>query len=367
MSDVISKYARVAMCWLRERRRWKDRGSRDSVRVYYGFEDLPGSNDVTGGGMVKVQDLVKHYPNTPRGANTLYFVSSSLPENPRLIVDSALKTGVRLIWNQNGVGYSAWDPVGWSNTNVTLRRLLRRASFVIYQSQFCKRAADKFLGECLCDWAVLHNPVDTTLFVPAKHTTVNAGPVLLLGGTHTDWYRLEVALHVVHNLRTILPGVRFIIAGRHVWVADDKEARARIMRFARQIGIADVVEVRGGYAQVDAPRLMQSSDILLHTKEMDACPRVVVEAMACGVPVVCPESGGLSELVGTTAGITVPAEESWERVVPADAEALADSVCRIWQNYLSFSKAARKRAVEQFDVRPWLKRHAEIFEHVLRM
>jgi glycosyltransferase involved in cell wall biosynthesis len=125
------------------------------------------------------------------------------------------------------------------------------------------------------------------------------------------------------------------------------------------------VAFSGPYTQAQAVDLFGAADLLLHTKYNDPCPRLVVEAMACGLPVVYSASGGVPELVGEEAGIGVPAPRDWERDHPPAPEALADAVRRVMQRRPAFSSAARERAVERFDVRPWLKRHATVFAELL--
>jgi hypothetical protein len=83
------------------------------------------------------------------------------------------------------------------------------------------------------------------------------------------------------------------------------------------------------------------------------------------VPVVYPASGGTVELVGDEAGVGVPHRESWERDEPPSAEALAEAVSRVLARHESYAAAARRRAVERFALRPWLDRHAELFDELL--
>jgi glycosyltransferase involved in cell wall biosynthesis len=98
---------------------------------------------------------------------------------------------------------------------------------------------------------------------------------------------------------------------------------------------------------------------------MDPCPSAVIEAMACGLPVVYPASGGTIELVGDEGGIGVPHEATWERDEPPSADALADAVLRALASRDSYAVAARRRAAERFALGPWLDRHAEVFEALL--
>jgi glycosyltransferase involved in cell wall biosynthesis len=97
----------------------------------------------------------------------------------------------------------------------------------------------------------------------------------------------------------------------------------------------------------------------------DCCPSVVLEAMACSVPVVHPASGGTTELVGEEGGIGVPHEASWTRLVPPSAAELAGAVSLVLADHDRFREAARKRVVEHYALEPWLDRHDALFAELL--
>jgi glycosyltransferase involved in cell wall biosynthesis len=132
-----------------------------------------------------------------------------------------------------------------------------------------------------------------------------------------------------------------------------------------QLGLSDRVRFLGRYAQRDAPAIYQSADLLLHARVNDPCPNVVVEALASGLPVVYPASGGTVELVGDDAGVGVDADPDWERDTPADPEALAAAVEDVLGRLDAYRAAARSRAVERFDLRGWVDRHARVFESLV--
>jgi glycosyltransferase involved in cell wall biosynthesis len=188
---------------------------------------------------------------------------------------------------------------------------------------------------------------------------------LLLAGTQDLMYKVTLALEAVALLVARGIDVRLIVTGRLRWMADEAEAARVAERHARGCGVADRVSFVGPYAQVDAPSIYQRADILLHPKYNDPCPGVVLEAMACGLPIVYSKSGGVPELVGDDAGVGIPAPESWDLEYPPPAARLADAVLEAHERHAGMSAAARQRAVDRFDLRPWIDRHRSVFESLL--
>jgi glycosyltransferase involved in cell wall biosynthesis len=254
--------------------------------------------------------------------------------------------------NQDGVAYPGWAGEQTGELNGPLRRAVLAADHVVYQSAFSKQSADLFLGEATGTWEILHNAVDTNHFVPGSEPPRD-GPVLLLGGDQTQEYRLELALRTLAALAQEHPDARLVVTGRLV---------SPVQPLVAELGLGGRVQVIGEYSQRDAPGVFRRAHLLVHTKVKDPCPTLVVEAMACGLPVVHPASGGTVELVGDVGGIGVPHPDTWERDEPPPPEAMADAVDRVLRDLPSYAAAARARAVERFSLEPWLARHAELFE-----
>ncbi len=156
------------------------------------------------------------------------------------------------------------------------------------------------------------------------------------------------------------------IAGRFCWHSEEQEAEKEVRMYAENLGIADHVTITGPYTQEQAPVLLNSCSILLHTKYNDPCPRLVVEAMACGLPVVYSATGGVPELVGSEGGVGVEGPLDWEKDHPPDPKLLADAVLQVGSALDHYRTAARRRAVENFDGKPWLFRHSEVFKSLNR-
>ncbi|MEP6892602.1 MAG: glycosyltransferase family 4 protein, partial [Gaiellaceae bacterium] len=211
------------------------------------------------------------------------------------------------------------------------------------------------LGEPLGSWEILHNAVDVNHFTPAR-STPTGGPVLLLGGDQTQAYRLELGLRTFASVLSVLPSARLIVTGRLVSPAEP---------LLEELGLSPYVELLGRYSQREAPEIMRRAHLLLHTKVQDPCPSVVIEAMACGLPVVYPASGGTVELVGDEAGIGVLHPTSFERDEPPEPAELAEAVLRVVDDRDAYAEAARTRAVARFALGPWLDHHDTLFHDLL--
>ena len=329
-----------------------------SVAVSYGVRRLG-----THGGAIKFSELARFFPNEIRGYSVLYLGSSTTPPKVDRLIARARRRGAAFAWNQDGVAYPGWHGPGWEETNAPKAHALHAADHVFFQSEFCRVSSDRFLGERQGPWEVLHNPVDTERFTPgARHVPGTGRPLtLLLGGNQYQRYRLESALGTL----ALLPEARLLVSGALSWHPDRRRSEAEGRELVARLGLDERVELLGPYSQDEAPDLLRRADLLLHTKYNDPCPTIVLEAMACGLPVVYSASGGVPELVGKDAGAGVPAPPDWERDHAPDPEELADAVRRVTERLDEHRAAARERAL-RFDLRPWVERHRQVFEELVR-
>jgi glycosyltransferase involved in cell wall biosynthesis len=353
------------LTWPRDRRRWKKPVSSLPARVFYGFDRLPAHEDPIQGGIVKLLDLNTLYPNHGSDANVLYLISSALPMNALRLVKYAREKGVKIVLNQNGLAYHGWYGEGWEKFNEPNVTVWRSCDYVFYQSQFCLESVRHFFGEAEIPGEVLHNAVDTSVFSPAKRDPAPGELVLIIAGSHQTFYRVKVAMDTLALVIRNIPQARMIIAGRYMWKPDEQEALKEARLYARQAGLDSRVEFQGSYSQLQAARLLHQGHLLLHTKYNDPCPRLVVEALSCGLPVVYSATGGVPELVGDKAGIGVAGPLDWEMDHPPAPEDLAEAVLAIAGRRDTFSGEARRRAVMNFDVHAWLDRHRQIFQKLL--
>jgi glycosyltransferase involved in cell wall biosynthesis len=346
-----ARYGRAAARWSRLLVSGR---SRPGIRVFYGHDRIPAPGERAAGGSVKMQKLNARFPNSPTDFSVLYVGTTWVPRDLAPLLRIARRRGAAIVVNQDGVGYPGWAGDRAEEVNRPLRMCLHAADHVVYQSEFSKASSDLFLGEPASSWEILPNAVDVERFAPAS-APPDEGPVLLLGGDQTQAYRLELGIRTLASLTASHPSARLLVTGRIV---------SPLEPLARELGVRDRVHLLGEYDQRSAPGIFRRAHLLLHTKVKDPCPTLVIEAMACGLPVVYPASGGSVELVGDEAGVGVEHPDGWERDEPPSPDALAEAIRRVIDDRPRFAAAARRRAVERFALEPWLERHAEIFERV---
>ncbi|MFN8224342.1 MAG: glycosyltransferase family 4 protein [Gaiellales bacterium] len=342
---------RYAEAGLRTARLLTHRHPSPGLRVGYGHDRIPAPGERAAGGSVKYQRLATRFPNRMDDFTLLYLGSSGLPRDLGLVLALARRRKAPIVLNQDGVGYPAWAGDRVAEVNRPLRRALLAADHVVYQTQFCKNDADHYLGEPRGTWEILPNAVDCEHFTPGH--VPEGPPTLLLAGNQTSPGRLGLALRTIAAVRATEPEARLIVAGL--------VPAPELGPFANT---GNGVELVGPYTQAEAPALYRRAHVLLHTKPLDPCPNVVLEAMACGLPVVFPASGGVPELVGD-AGVGVRHDVSHERLSLPTAEAMAAGVLTALEEREALSASARVRAVERFPLPRWLEHHAELFAELL--
>lgn len=135
-----------------------------------------------------------------------------------------------------------------------------------------------------------------------------------------------------------LPHARFVFAGEWEDDALERTLRSEVKQFAEQIEFRDTVSGR------DKERLLTSSSVLLFPpREPEGHPRVVLEALAAGLPVVTTDRGAIGETVEDGVSGYVLAEP--------DPPALADRVMRLLESDVlrkTMSRAALARYHQRF-------------------
>lgn len=312
-----------------------------------------------GGPALKLRKLQSVFPQHRRGFNLVYLLSAA-PYLSACAMKGLKRKGVPLVLNQNGVFYPAWFAGDWRARNRSMAAAHERADHVFYQSDFCRRAALRFLGERQGRFEILYNAVDTQAFRPPAQPPAPPFTFLITGRIDAhQGYRLTQAVEALALARKLGLECRLLAAG-----VIAPEISAQALALAEKCGIAPALTIEGRYSQEQAPGLYRRAHAYLTLTHQDACPSAVIEAMASGLPVVHPTSGGVPELVAE-AGIGIPTGEDWDKPLIPEAPSIAQAMIGAAEAGAALSLAARQRAVGQFDIENWLARHQRLFHDLL--
>ena len=160
-----------------------------NAKIYFAGAEIAN----IGGPYLKIKKLQKFFPENKRKFNLIYALSNS----PNLTIQSIKilkKRKIPLVLNQNGVFYPSWYTGNWNNQNLLISKVYHSADYVFWQSNFCKKAADKFLGERVGKGEILYNAIDTNKFSPIKKSTDNIELPPLVKGIYVFLLVLYIVL-----------------------------------------------------------------------------------------------------------------------------------------------------------------------------
>ncbi len=165
------------------------------------------------------------------------------------------------------------------------------------------------------------------------------------------------AVKRVEDVVRIFAGIRRSVVARLVMVGDGPE-RPRAQAAAREEGVEDDVIFLGKHTAVE--ELLACADLFLLPSTSESFGLAALEAMACGVPVVASQVGGLPEVVEE--GVT-------GHLLPVgDVEGMARAGIRLLEDEAAWdtaSRGARARAVERFSADRVVREYEAYYRRIL--
>lgn len=177
------------------------------------------------------------------------------------------------------------------------RRKLPRASIVIAISRQAARDATSMLGLSEDRLVVIPLGVDRDRFKPVQPEGDAAErPYLLFIGARAPNKNLDRTLEAFARVAAECPSPRLVLAGP--WRQIDRDWLERVVA---RLEISTRVELAGFIAPDDLPVLYSGAIALLFPSLEEGFGLPVLEAMACGTPVVTSDRGVLAEIAGDAA------------------------------------------------------------------
>jgi glycosyltransferase involved in cell wall biosynthesis len=274
-------------------------------------------------------------------------------------MNRARRRGIRVVQRLDGVNWV--QRVKWSGVKYSVRAeygnfmlsLIRSrfADRVIYQSQFIRKWWEDWYGVAKAPATVIINGVDLNTYTPEGESErpTDRYRMLLLEGSLARGLNsgLFHAVSVAEKLSAKFP-MEVVVAGT---VDDATRQKLQSKVPVKFLGIVSRAEI---------PSLARSSHLMYCAEVNPPCPNSVIEAMACGLPVIGFDSGALKELVSDDAGCIVPyGANPWKLETP-DISALAESAGQVLEKQNQFRQASRKRAEAEFGLDKMVEKYLKV-------
>ncbi|MFW9800030.1 MAG: glycosyltransferase family 4 protein, partial [Candidatus Thorarchaeota archaeon] len=194
----------------------------------------------------------------------------------------------------------------------------------------------------------LHNAVDLSVFSPQKEVE-KKWDIAFLGRLET-MKAVDLFPEMLSRLRKFFPDLRMLMTG-------DGSYRTRLFQEFDEAGVSEMVDYLGVVETEKVPDLINKSRVFLYPSRREPFGLSIIEAMACGVPVITTDVYGPAEIVthqhdGLTAS-------------PGDVEELVDAVQALLSDVelqSRLGKNARRTAEDRYDLREHTKQLLEIYD-----
>jgi glycosyltransferase involved in cell wall biosynthesis len=168
------------------------------------------------------------------------------------------------------------------------------------------------------DHRVFHATYDPAAIRDMKERFGIYGKYILSVGTLEPRKNLSRLIESFGKLKPQVDDCVLVIAGEKGWQYD------QIFRTVQSLGLEDSVRFLGYVPESELPLLYQGAELFVYPSLYEGFGVPLVEAMACGCPVVCSNRSSMPEVVGE-AGILVDPEDA-RILVEAMRRVLSDSV-----------------------------------------
>ncbi len=197
---------------------------------------------------------------------------------------------------------------------------------------------------------VIHNGIDTDLFVPAREASFDKKNLLWIG-RYVKGKGVDYLIDALTILKTRYPDVILTMVGK----GPDKD---RINQKIRDLNLESNIIMKDFVPNSEIVGLYQNSSVFVLPSLEEGVPRTILEAMSCGIPVVCSRLPQLVDIVDG-GGLLAPVK---------DSQALADNISKILSNSSlaeELSKSGRRNAVENHSWKDTVKKTVQIYKELI--
>lgn len=192
--------------------------------------------------------------------------------------------GVPVILNYRGGGAEPFFQKAFARVRPTLSRV----DVVIVPSRYLQEVFAKRGIETV----IVHNIVDVDRFRRSAIRDIGEKDMahIIVCRNLEPIYGIDTAISAFALVKESFPNVRMTIAG-------SGSEYERLVRLCGKYDVSENVNFTGALDHAAMADLYAEADIFLNTSRVDNMPNSILEAMACGVPIVTTAAGGIPYIV----------------------------------------------------------------------
>lgn len=228
------------------------------------------------------------------------------------------------------------------------KQIWKNAKRVVSVTESLKKTAQLFMPEQNIE--VIPNGVNTEIFYPRKNDSDKNSVFNLI--TVTRLIERKGVQHIFQAIAELnCDDIRLLLVG-------SGEYEEVLKKMCKDLDIEDKVSFYGFCDRDKLPELYARSDVFILPSLAEAFGNVFAEAMACGLPIIGANEGGIPDLVRKDNGILVD-PENIEEIKSAIISLKNDSSARE-----KMSEANIKKITDHYQWRNVAKKYLDIYEYV---
>lgn len=237
--------------------------------------------------------------------------------------------------------HAYWRP--WMDNFPRVRRqsiwAAQACAFLLPVSRAVRRSIVPFTGE-LDKLQVVPVGVDASVFTPlAPDQRPRSNQIVFVGRLHFK-KGVDILLRAMPRLIAHNPAIRLILIGGDLYYPNYRHQTEQLYRLAQELDLQAHVEFLGPKPLSEVAQYVRESAALVLPSRSETFGSTLVEALACGTPVVATRCGGPEDIVTDDVGVLVP---------PEDDEALTDGILHVLAQREQYLPARlRARAIQSF-------------------
>ena len=205
------------------------------------------------------------------------------------------------------------------------------ASQILLSSSPLKNAISKYFNTHKSKLNLLPNPVDENVFTLRKVPNINPQFIIVCISLFRPEKRIDLVLESFNNL--VHSGIKAKLK-----LIGDGPLKHEIENQIQKLGISDLVELPGYLPQKRIIDELHNSHFLVLPSDIETFGMVLVEAQACGLPVVATDCGGPKDIVTAESGILV---------TPGSISELAGGMQKLIRSFDEFDPSEIRNSVIQ--------------------